>query len=149
MIMDYIFDTDAVVAFYDDTNQEKHLNIHNRVLNLKEGDNVYISVLSLYEYYYSFSNATNKEKEKILTTIKEFEKDFPILPIENMGAFIFGELKTKYKLATGTQRKNMKMFNIDLIIASTAILNSCVVVSNDRIYKKISELHEDFKCEQF
>ena len=147
--MDYIFDTDAIVAFYDDTNQEKHTSVHNKVSSLKENDNVYVSVLSLYEYYYSYSNAVDEEKDKILTTIKEFEKDFPVLLVENMGASIFGELKAKYKASTGTQRKNMKKFNIDLIIASTAISNSCIVVSNDKVYKKFSEMREDFKCESF
>jgi len=147
--MDYIFDTDAIVAFYDDTNQEKHTNIHNKVLTLGVYDNVYVSVLSLYEYHYSYSNAAKKEKDKILTTINELEKDFQILPVGNIGASIFGELKAKYKAATNTQRSNMKKFNIDLIIASTAISNSCIVVSNDKVYKKLSEICEDFECEQF
>ena len=74
---------------------------------------------------------------------------FPVLLVENMGASIFGELKAKYKALTGTQRKNMKKFNIDLIVASTAISNSCIVVSNDKVYKKFSEMREDFKCESF
>jgi len=145
--MDYIFDTDAIVAFYDNENQAKHLSIHNKIVSLKKGDNVYISVLTLYEYYYSYSNAQDEEKDRILMTIKNIESDFQILPVGKIGASIFGQLKTKYKTLTGMNRENIKKMNIDFIIASTAIIKSCIIVSNDKIYEKLSAIYENLNVE--
>lgn len=147
--MDYIFDTDAIVAFYDDSNNEKHISIHSKLFSLSENDNVYISVLTLYEYHYSLSNSNSETKEKIFDTIESIKNDFPTLPISNVGAPIFGEIKERYKREAGIKRENIKKFNIDLIIASTAIVNSCTVISNDKVYKRLSSIYSDLKTESF
>ena len=43
----------------------------------------------------------------------------------------------------------MRQLNIDIMIASSAISNSCVVVSGDKIFKTISEIYPQVKSENW
>ena len=52
---------------------------------------------------------------------------------------IFGEIKAKYKQQTGINTKALKKNDIDFLIASTAISQGAILLSNDGIFADIVE----------
>lgn len=92
--------------------------------------------------------APENKKEKISSVIHKIKNDFMVLPITQNCAAMFGKVKRRYKVKTGISRENIKKANIDLIIASTAIINSCVVVSCDGLFQEISDIFEGFQTKK-
>lgn len=147
--MKYLFDTDAVSFFYDATRIPGHLHLKNRVSNLQDEDVLQISVLPLYEFEYSFSNAHPEQQKHIRNTIRKIEQTFEIIPLKRTFAPIYGDMKSRLKRSKGRKSQEMKKYNIDLMIASTAIEESSVVVGSDRIYEEISELSPRFRFQNW
>jgi len=58
-------------------------------------------------------------------------------------------LKIAYKNHTGISKKDAKKNDIDLLIASTAIALDATLVSNDRIFKTLSEIDSRLKYENW
>jgi len=52
---------------------------------------------------------------------------------------IFGKLKAKYKEETAIKTKALKKNDLDFLIASTAISQGAILVSNDGIFGDIVE----------
>ena len=134
--MNYIFDTNTISFLYDETREPFHSCLFAFISNLKKDDNLYISILTLYELEYSLSNSPKKEQvKKVLESVLKF---FEVLDLPTEGAKIFGDLKQIYKKKTGITKENIKKNNVDLMVASTAIINSCIMVSFDSIFESIS-----------
>ncbi|MEO5327831.1 MAG: type II toxin-antitoxin system VapC family toxin [Magnetococcus sp. THC-1_WYH] len=147
--MRYLLDTNMVSVFYDRTNRQ-HENIFNRIKNLNHSDNLYISVLTLFEFEYSFSCCSDEGKRtSIRNTINKIRTIFNKIEISDNEAKIFGEIKALIKKSTGTTPNNMQKYNIDIMIGSSAISNSCVVVSGDKIFERISQLYRPFNFENW
>ena len=72
-----------------------------------------------------------------------------IIPLSIDGAAIFGQIKKVYKDKTGTEGKKLEKNNIDLMLASSAISENAVLVSNDNIFKVIKDIHHNFHFENW
>ena len=102
--------------------------------------------MTLYEL--SYGHATFKESkkdknqeesnEKLFQQAIEFIKEYlDIFPLSVEEIAIFGMLKAKYKEQTGINTKALKKNDIDFLIASTAISQGAILVSNDGIFEDI------------
>ena len=148
--MKYLLDTDTITAIFTPTSPFFD-TARSKIKNLSEQDTIYISILSFYELEFSLSNATNEEvKTEIKILINDLKKFFNILPLSLSGSECYGTLKANLKQKTGANRKALKKHNIDLMIASIALDNGCILVSKDRLYKEqLSISNEDFLTEDW
>jgi predicted nucleic acid-binding protein len=141
-IISYVQDSDS--PFYDAVNEKLEL--------LNDDDEVMISILTLYEHEYGMSYANDKQLkerlEKIKNTILEL---FYIMPLSQKGAEIFGELKACYKRNSDKKFKKgfLEKHNVDFMIASSAIDFDAVLVSNDKIFKRIQSIFPKLRLEDW
>jgi predicted nucleic acid-binding protein len=134
--MNYLLDLDIIAALFEETSPF-HEAIKHKMESLSEDDAIFLSVLSLYELQYSFSNTENKEKkQEISRLISSCKNFFDILPLSEQGAKFYGSLKAGLKKKTGMNRKALKKHNIDIMLSATALDYNCVLVAKDGIYKK-------------
>jgi hypothetical protein len=54
-------------------------------------------------------------------------------------------LKKALKKDRGLKKENIKKFNIDLMIASVAITEECVLISADAVYQELRQINPDLK----
>ena len=108
-----------------------------------------VSILCHYELAYSLENSSQEEKERIEKLIQEVENHYPTLELTKPQAKQFGEIKKSLKETGNISSKNMKRHNIDIMLASTAIVEECILVSNDEIYISISKLRDNFQFENW
>ena len=54
---------------------------------------------------------------------------------------------SEYKKRTGTTREGMRHHNIDIIIAGTALEQNSIIVSRDKIFKRIQDFEKELKIE--
>ncbi len=132
--MKYLLDSDTITAVFDPKSPffqitKKHL------AQLNELDEVYISILSIYELEFSLYNAkTDIVKNKIKNLITDLKCIFNILPLSPEAARYYSALKSGLQKSTGINRKAIKKHNIDIMIAATALDHDCILVAKDRIY---------------
>jgi predicted nucleic acid-binding protein len=133
--MNYLLDLDTVSVLSAPTSPY-HETAKYHVKLLSEEDQIYLSVLSIYELHYSLSNTEDQDKKDDILQLIQWCKDFfEILPLSETGAAFYGELKAELKNKTGMNRKAIKKHNIDIMLAATALAHDCVLVAKDRIYK--------------
>jgi len=138
--MKYLLDSNIVSAFADNTNIY-HNHVIDKLSRLNDNDKLYISILTLFEFEYSFFCCLDeKKKESIRITINSIKSIFARIEISEDEAKTFGEIKSFIKNITGTSPKNMRRLNFDIMIASTAISHECVIVSGDKIFETISKV---------
>jgi len=142
--MNYLLDSNVVSAFYDKFSLN-HQQIAQQLASLSSDDKVFISIITFYELEYGYSNAPYDKKEVIRIKIEEAKKDFSILPLTLAGSLFFGQLKKKLINFRELKKENAKKHNIDIILASSAILNSCFLVSSDRIYSDLKKEEPQLK----
>ena len=80
------------------------------------------------------SDRDKKLFESGIEFIKEYLEIFP-LSVKEID--IFGKIKAQYKQKTGINTKALKKNDLDFLIASTAISQGAILVSNDRIFGDI------------
>lgn len=68
--MKYLFDSNIISDFYDPFS-DGHFKIYKRLNQLTENDQIFISILSLYELEYGFANAKEEHKPAIRHKIQE------------------------------------------------------------------------------
>jgi len=136
----YLLDTN-IISYLTDPNSPHRETIKKKLFSLYESDNVAVSIITLYELSYGLATFTSKQDRKLFENgikfIKEYLKIFP-LSVEEID--IFGEIKAKYKQKTGINTKALKKNDLDFLIASTAISQAVILVSNDGIFENIVEL---------
>ncbi len=133
----YLLDTN-IISYLTDPNSPHRETIKNKLFSLYERA---VSIITLYELSYGLATFTNKPDKKLFENgikfIKEYLNIFP-LSVEEID--IFGEIKAKYKPKTGINTKALKKNDLDFLIASTAISQGVILVSNDGIFESIVEL---------
>jgi predicted nucleic acid-binding protein len=72
-----------------------------------------------------------------------------ILPVPIQGATLFGQLKKQVKDARRLSKENIKKFNVDIMLATTAIIQSCVLVSADTLYNELRQCCPELKVENW
>lgn len=126
----YLLDTDTII--YSLKGHESVIkNLENHI-----DDPVKISIITLMELYYGAYKS--KRVAGNLAKIKAIESSFEIIPTGNESAEIFGRLKATF------QKKGTSLDDFDLIIASCALANNLVLVTNNvKHFKRIESLKID------
>jgi predicted nucleic acid-binding protein len=126
----YLLDTDTIIY-----NLKGHEGIRKNLEKHIE-DPVKISVITLMELYYGAYKSERVSGN--LAKIKTIESSFEIIPTGNESAEIFGRLKASF------QKKGNSLDDFDLIIASCALANNLVLVTNNtKHFKRIDSLKLD------
>ena len=126
----YLLDTDTIIYSLKGhegirKNLEKHIE-----------DPVKINVITLMELYYGAYKSERVSGN--LAKIKTIESSFEIIPTGNESAEIFGRLKASF------QKKGTSLDDFDLIIASCALANNLILVTNNtKHFKRIESLKLD------
>jgi len=144
----YIFDTNVTSIL--GRNQQVSYDLLDKLSNLPDEDIITVSVLTLYESNYGLKNSNNKEqKQEIINNINFIQKYFDVIPLDLKEMEIYADLKVAYKNHTGITKKDAKKNDIDLLIASSAIAENAVLVSNDKIFETLSEIEPNLKFENW
>lgn len=146
--MKYLLDSNTISALYD---PEAMLNdrISAHVSALSEGDSLYISILNVYELEYGWANAPAEKRADIRQVITDIQTDFTVLGLSAQGAMVFGNLKKHIKETRSPSKENMKKFNIDVMLASTAITHQIVLVSADTVYADLQRHDPSLQVEDW
>ncbi|MEO5333045.1 MAG: type II toxin-antitoxin system VapC family toxin [Magnetococcus sp. YQC-5] len=146
-MINYILDTNIIIHLADHCSAF-HECIVGKLATFPSEVEIGVSVLSLYEINYGKSLIKSYESQfsKVEQTIQEV---FQIIPLPVKGAEIFGNLKATYAKLTGIQSSALKRHNIDLMLATTAIANNAILVSNDQIFKYLQHIYPDFLWEDW
>lgn len=151
----YLLDTD-IVSYLSDPKFPHHEIILLKIRSLPDEDEVFISILTLYELEYGVSCGTPDLVAMLSETEKMLLNRFPVIPLSRAGAKIFGEIKYTYRKKVEASykskselEKHLKKRNVDFIIASSAIETGSILVSNDTIFPKLREIRSDFMTENW
>ena len=147
--MKFLFDTDTLSFFYDASRMPEHQNLRQHVASLNEDDAIQVSVLTLCEFEYSYFAAPPEKKPFIRNTISKIKASFEILPLTYQIAPIYGEIKSLLKSSKGRKPQEMKKYNVDMLIASTAIAESSIVIGADAIYVELTALSPRFQYQNW
>ena len=149
--MIYILDTD-IISYLWDTKSPYHQKIVERLNHLNDDDIVGLSIVSIYELTYGMKSFKNEELkasfDKALSIIKE-DKDISIYSLDIASADFFSELKQLYKSHTDISGKNAKKNDLDFMIASIAMSQNAILVSNDKLFEALSKLNTNLKYENW
>ena len=145
----YILDSDFLSAL-EDSDSAEYKKVYERLSSLPDEDEVCVSIISIYEYYYGIFNAPDDNLSQELLKAKDTLLElFKILPLTIKSAEFYGKIKSEYKKRTGTTRAAMRRHNIDIILASTALEQDAVIVSKDNIFSRIREFERRLKIENW
>ena len=148
-LVKYILDTNTITHAIE-TRSPFHVLVNSHLSLMKADAELYISILSLYEIEYGIALATREEVKQILTSLKFLALEyFPVLPLPEEGARIFGGLKAAYFNNSGISKEALKRHNLDFMLASIAIAEEAVLVSSDVIFETVKTLHEYFMLENW
>jgi len=147
--MQYILDTN-IVSYLLDNKSVFHTRITEKLAKLSSESRIYLSVMTLYEIEYGIASAKGDTERKKYEIARELLLDFfGVLPATKKETQIFGVLKSTYQRTTGINKKALARHNVDFIIASTAIANEAILVSNDHIFFDIQKHYTPFKIENW
>lgn len=123
----YLLDTDTVIySLKGEPAVEKNLRNHFH-------DPMKMSVITLMELYYGAHKS--RKIASNLAKIKTLELSFEIIPISEGSAEIFGMTKARL------EKTGLPLDDFDLIIASSALSNNLVLVTNNvRHFQRIEGL---------
>ncbi len=71
------------------------------------------------------------------------------MPVDVKLAPVFGELKARLANDKNASRKAMRRHNIDILLASSAIVCEAILIGMDQIYAEIAQLDSNFRCENW
>ena len=141
----YLLDTN-IISYLTDSKSPYRTAVKEKLFSLSEDDRVAVSIVILYELAYGLATFEKSKKdknnrdEKLFESGIEFIKEYlDIFPLNVEEIDIFGQLKAKYKQQTGINTKALKKNDLDFLIASTAISQGAILVSNDSIFGDIVE----------
>lgn len=146
--MRYLLDTDSLTDFYEPASSG-YLRITDRVASLPNEDLIFASVLSLYEQEYGYANANDDLKPVIRRRISAAQTDSAFLSLLPEAARIFGRLKARLRIRRQLSKKASKSHNMDLMLAATAIIEGCTLISADGIYSDLQQLDPTLRVENW
>jgi len=144
----YLLDSNTVSDFYNESS-DGHPKVHARFSLLKDADTVCISMLTLYELEYGYSNAPDDKRSVLRQIIAEVQQDFEMLPLSINGSRLFGKLKKLFKDYRGIKKENIKKHTVDIMLAASAIIESCILVTDDAIFSDLQKLNSDLRLENW
>lgn len=146
----YLLDSN-IITYLEEKSSPFHKAVIDHLSDLSDDDEVYISILTLYEMRYGIA-CVKEEPEKykqFLAVQNSIKRRFPILPLSEKGAEIYGDIKSIYRNKTGIGKKPIKKDDIDFILSSTAVEYEFTLVSNDSIFQKIKDIYPHLKVENW
>lgn len=146
--MNYLLDSNIVSDFYN-ADAPAHEAILQRFDRLSEMDQVYVSVLTLYELSYGLANAPEEKRVLIQRQMDQLTEDFELLPLFAEAAQVFGPLKRSLQTQRGLNAKQMQRHNIDLMLAVTALTKGAILVSADGGFAALQGLHPRLMIEDW
>jgi len=128
--MSLILDTSALIALERDDKR-----IKEKILQLKSihPGPIFISFITLFEFYYGIEAASQDEKVKLIS----FLMNFTTLQTTDETAILLSSLKYKYVKA-GKQKSLT-----DLIITSQALEHNLTLITIDKDFEDIVELKKE------
>ncbi|MGA1824528.1 MAG: type II toxin-antitoxin system VapC family toxin [bacterium] len=144
----YILDSD-IISYLADKKSPYHESVAQKIASLNDDDILAVSILILYEYEYGISNADPEIVAKLENTKVKVLSRLKVIPLSLDGAKIFGQIKKAYKDKMGTLEKKIEKNNIDFMIASSAVSQNAILVSNDKIVSIIKEIYHKFNFENW
>jgi predicted nucleic acid-binding protein len=146
--MKYVLDTN-IVSCSINRRSPFHHHVTGKLSRLSENDAVCISVLTFYEAEYGVLSVPAEHRERVGKARELMLRLFDILPVPASGAESFGRIKLAYRNKTGIPQKLLHQHNIDFILASSALAENAVLVSNDRIFAAIAEIEPALQLENW
>lgn len=146
--MRYLLDTN-ILSYLEERSSPFHIPVKKRLSSCLDTDEIFISILTLYELYYSLACTEGEQQIRIQKLIRSYLNRFQVLPLQADGAAIFGELKALLRKQTPHNAKALDRHNVDLIIASCAIQQQATLVSNDKLFMTISQSDNRLKFENW
>jgi len=137
----YILDTN-IISYLWDSKSIFHDQIKNKLYSLNNDDIVATTIISIYELTYGIDSFKNdKLKKYFLNAIESIknDKDISIYPLDLESASYFSNVKNIYKKDTGIIDKSIKKNDLDFMIASIALSQNAILVSNDKLFKVLAE----------
>jgi predicted nucleic acid-binding protein len=131
----YLLDTN-IISYLADPSSPFHERVADAICSLPDESRLAISVLTLYELAYGY--VRDPGRASLLIIVKE--EGVAVLGLPEAGAEVFARLKDRYRLHTGARNRDLVRHNIDLILASTAVVEGAVLVSNDGIFATLARL---------
>jgi predicted nucleic acid-binding protein len=140
----YLLDTNTV-SYLADRASAFHEPAKHRLGSIPEESEVAISILTLYELTYGFVH--DPARSRLLSIVREGQ--VRIVPLTEAGSEVFAALKHAYRRRTGGRAKALSRHNVDLILASSAIVEGAVLVSNDALFRTLAELEPRLTVENW
>ena len=131
----YLLDTN-IVSYLADPSSPFHERVAQAIRSLPDESQLAVSLLTLYELAYGY--ARDPGHSRLLAILRE--AGVGVLAPSEPGAAIFAQLKNAYRLRFGARERELVRHNVDLILASTAISEGAVLVSNDAIFNTLAEI---------
>ena len=144
--MSYLLDTNTVSDLYE-INSTGYHGIARRLEDLAGSVALFVSVLTLYELEYGYANTPVDMRPTIRQRIEYVQADFTILDLSPRAAQVFGSLKKKLRESRKLTEKGSRYHNVDLMIAATAVVEPCTLVSSDSIFRDLRDLEPDLRHE--
>lgn len=146
--MRYLLDSDTLSDLLAVT-APNHPAVTRRLASLAQSDSVVFSILALYELEYGFANAPEPMKPLLRHRILSAQSAFGILSLTPAAATIFGRLKAGLRTTRGLSERGSRAHNIDLMVAATAIIEGCVLVSGDSLYSELQRLEPELHLQDW
>lgn len=134
-MLTYLLDTN-IISYLADPASEFHQRVHAATRRLPSQSQVAVPLLTLYELAYGFRRDRGHGRMVALVRDSRIE----VLVPSEAGAEVFAELKDAYRLHTGARKHELARHNVDFIVASTAIVEGAVLISNDGIFRTLAGL---------
>lgn len=145
----YMLDTNVVSAL-ESSDAEDHDIIYERFRVCEMTDVVCVSVLTLFEYQYGVANTpAGSLKAKLRASVASFQNFFTPAPLTSVAALIFGDLRKGFEKMHGMRKKEGRNHIVDLMIAASAIDLNAILVSDDRIFHRLTSIDYRLKLENW
>ncbi len=150
----YLLDTCAINALKKPY-AEGHIQHVRKLGSLDDDEKILVSILSIYELEYGASHTPNLQlANETRQAIQSIRDEFEIISIPTEGGEIFGAFKELYKeweSSTWNKKrlgtKAIIKHNVD--IATTALIEGAILVTNDTIAPIIQEICSQFRYEDW
>ena len=140
----YLLDTN-IVSYLADPSSPFHGRVADAIRSLPDATRLTVSVLTLYELAYG--QVRDPGRQHLLAIVRE--EGVGVLAPTAAGADAFARLKDAYRIHTGARERELVRHNVDLILASTAIVEDAVLVSNDGIFATLARIEPRLTVENW
>lgn len=98
---------------------------------------------------YGLENAPERLKDKVRSKINKIRNSCSILPLYDNGVANFAKFKKYIKDTRNLKKEEMRQFNVDILLASIAIVENAILISADKIYSEIARIDPQFQYENW